>query len=94
MAKIEVDSPNVTYGDRYIEADYDYCTTRVESSPDGRYKVKMDRHFIHTELCLSMRTIVTNRSLQMPPDCVSGRNVKFPNSALCWSDGAAIMEQQ
>lgn len=39
MARIEVDSPNVTYSDRYIEADYDYCTTRVEPSVGGRYKV-------------------------------------------------------
>lgn len=39
MAKFQVDSPNVTYGDRYIEADYDYCTTRVEPATDGKYKV-------------------------------------------------------
>ncbi|EFX77117.1 hypothetical protein DAPPUDRAFT_198542 [Daphnia pulex] len=39
MAKFQVDSPNVTYGDRYIEADYDYCTSRVEPASDGRYKV-------------------------------------------------------
>ena len=39
MANIEVDSPNVTYGDRYIEADYEYCTTRVEPMAGGRFKV-------------------------------------------------------
>lgn len=39
MANIEVDSPNVTYGDRYIEAEYDYCTTRVEQTAGGRFKV-------------------------------------------------------
>lgn len=42
MAKFEVDSPNVTYGDRYIEADYDYCTTQVQPSADGKYKVERD----------------------------------------------------
>lgn len=51
MAKFEVDSPNVTYGDRYIEADYDYCTSRVEPTTDGRYKVQsIDRHFYHANL--------------------------------------------
>ena len=35
---ITVNSPNVVYGDRYIEADYDYCTTSVERV-DGKYKV-------------------------------------------------------
>lgn len=39
MASIQVDSPNVTYADRYIEADYDYCTTSVEST-GGKYKVR------------------------------------------------------
>lgn len=38
MANIQVDSPNVNYGDRYIEADYDYSTSRVESNA-GKYKV-------------------------------------------------------
>lgn len=38
MANVQVDSPNVTYTDRYIEADYDYCTTRVDTA-GGKYKV-------------------------------------------------------
>ena len=38
MANIEVESPNISYGDRYIEADYDYCTTHVEPV-NGKLKV-------------------------------------------------------
>ena len=38
MANIEVESPNVTYSDNYIEADYDYCTTHVEPV-NGKLKV-------------------------------------------------------
>lgn len=28
--EVVVDSPNVRYGDGFLEADYDYLTTRVE----------------------------------------------------------------
>lgn len=57
MAKFQVDSPNVTYGDRYIEADYDYCTSRVEPASDGRYKVtcKLIAIFHQPNVLLSMR---------------------------------------
>ena len=36
---IQVESPNVTYGDTFIESQYDYCTTNVETTATGRYKV-------------------------------------------------------
>lgn len=35
---IEVESPNVTYGENFIESQYDYCTTNVETTATG-YKV-------------------------------------------------------
>ena len=38
MATIEIESPNVTYSECYIEADYDYATTHVEHVA-GKYKV-------------------------------------------------------
>ena len=40
MANIQVESPNLTYSDDYMEADYDYCTTSVEPV-DGKYKVSL-----------------------------------------------------
>ena len=57
MANFQVDSPNVTYGDRYIEADYDYCTSRVEPASGGRYKVtcKLIAIFDQPNILLSMR---------------------------------------
>lgn len=80
MAKFQVDSPNVTYGDRYIEADYDYCTARVESATDGRYKVTRVAIFHHATRTSEHACQTVNRSLQTALDCVSGRNVKFQNS--------------
>ena len=35
---IEVESPNFTYGENFIESQYDYCTTNVEATATG-YKV-------------------------------------------------------
>jgi len=46
MANIEVESPNISYGDRYIEADYDYCTTHVEPV-NGKLKVKANTTRLH-----------------------------------------------
>lgn len=65
MVKFQVNSPSVTYGERYIEADYDYCTSRVEQTADGTYKVKCYRGAICNSRSMRASTCDSNISCQL-----------------------------
>ena len=75
---ISVDSPNLTYGDRYIEADYDYCTTRVEHV-DGKYKVPAPVTGLLFSPFKSIDCIARRVASHEAP---SLRNVQHPSSYL------------
>lgn len=86
MANIEVDSPNVTYGDRYIEADYDYCTTRVEQTAGGRYKVIVFQYFFKKTLATTtiMSSGYTRLYASAHPNGAAGAQTRCYASGMGW----------
>ena len=51
MAKVKVNSPNVTYSEEYIESKYDYHTSEVRTGHDGSINVtpKTTKYTFRTE---------------------------------------------
>lgn len=46
---MEIVSENVRYSEDYIEAIYDYSTTLVEKSNDGKLKVSLPQPYVYSQ---------------------------------------------